>query len=43
MAVSRQSVPDHLALLWFSQYAPSSSSYAPFYVSSDSVPPAYSR
>lgn len=43
VAVSRQNVPDHLALLWFSQYAPSSSSYAPFYVSTDYVPVPYSR
>lgn len=36
-------MPDHLALLWFSQYAPSSSSYAPFYVSAEYVPTPYAR
>eukprot|EP01038_Epipyxis_sp_PR26KG_P012679 gene12679-17000_t len=43
VAVSRPKVPDILALLWFSQYAPSSSSYAPFYVASTIVPAPYSR
>mmetsp|Transcript_4731 Transcript_4731/g.6492 ORF Transcript_4731/g.6492 Transcript_4731/m.6492 type:complete len:670 (+) Transcript_4731:1-2010(+) len=42
VAVCRE-VPDHLALLWFSQYAPSSSSYAPFYVAAEFVPVPYSR
>ena len=30
-------LPDHLALLWFAQYAPSASSYAPFYVAAQQV------
>ncbi len=43
VAVSRENVPDVLSLLWFSQYAPSSSSYAPFYVSADKLPEAYTK
>jgi dipeptidase len=42
VAVPRQ-VPNQFALVWFSQYAPSSSSYAPFYVASAAVPLPYSR
>lgn len=36
-------VDDILALLWFSQYAPSSSSYTPLYVSTENVPKQFSR
>lgn len=43
VAVSRSSVPDVLSMLWFSQYAPSSSSYAPFYVSTKELPRAYTK
>lgn len=42
VAQARQ-VPDTLARLWFSQYAPATSSYAPFYVASEHVPKQYSR
>jgi dipeptidase len=43
VATPRKNVPDILALMWFGQYAPSSTSYAPFYVSSQVVPPTHSR
>ena len=43
VAVARAAVPDQLALVWICQYAPSSSSYAPFYVAADAVPAPYSR
>ena len=43
VAVARESVPDSLALLWLCQYAPSSSSYAPFYVASSEAPKPYTR
>eukprot|EP01035_Chromulina_nebulosa_P019906 gene19906-25861_t len=43
VAVSRKDVPDELTLLWFSQYAPSSTSYTPFYVSAEELPPPYTR
>ncbi len=43
VAVSRADVPDSLALLWYSQYNPASSSYAPLYVSAEHVPAAYTR
>lgn len=39
----RAHVPDLLSLLWFGVYAPSASSYAPFYVASEVVPTPYSR
>ena len=42
VAQARQ-VPDLLSMFWFSQYAPSSSSYVPLYVSSEIVPLPYSR
>lgn len=41
IANARPSVPDSLALLWFAQYAPSSASYTPIYLNTDSIPPAY--
>ena len=41
--MAREAVPDSLALLWLCQYAPSSSSYAPFYIKANDVPKAYSR
>jgi hypothetical protein len=34
---------DVLGLLWFSQYAPSSSSYVPFYISTKSLPKSFTR
>lgn len=40
---ARPTKPDQLALLWFSQYAPSASSYAPFYVASNHVPKPYMK
>eukprot|EP00981_Chlorochromonas_danica_P008430 scaffold2193_cov179-Ochromonas_danica.AAC.9 len=40
---ARPTRPDQLALLWFSQYAPSASSYAPFYVASNHVPKPYMK
>lgn len=40
---ARAHVPDSLSLLWFSQYAPSTSSYAPFYVASEHVPAPYMK
>jgi dipeptidase len=43
VAQARPRVPDSLARLWFSQYAPATSSYAPFYVHADHVPKQYSR
>lgn len=43
VAQSRASVPDILSLLWFATYAPSSTSYAPFYVASVNVPLPYMR
>lgn len=43
VAQGRSKVPDVLSLLWFSQYAPSASSYAPFYVASEVVPRPYMR
>jgi dipeptidase len=41
VAVPRPSVPDVLALLWYGQYAPSSSSYAPFYLAASTPPKPY--
>ena len=43
VAVARSNIPDSLALLWLCQYAPSSSSYAPFYLASTTVPTPYSK
>ena len=43
VAVARPPVPDVLALLWFAQYAPSSSSYTPLYVRAVQAPPTHSR
>ena len=43
VAVARPAVPDVLALLWFAQYAPSSSSYTPLYVRAVQAPPTHSR
>jgi dipeptidase len=40
VAVCRE-VADDLALLWLTQHAPSSSSYAPFYLLADDVPKPY--
>eukprot|EP01034_Spumella_vulgaris_P030165 gene30165-37332_t len=42
VAQSRASVPDDLALIWFTQYAPATSSYSPMYVAADTVPASYS-
>lgn len=43
VALSRAAVPDQLALMWYGNYNPASSSYAPFYVASDHLPPSYTR
>jgi dipeptidase len=43
VAQSRASVPDELALVWFGTYNPTACSYAPFYVSAEHVPKAYTR
>jgi len=43
VATARPDVPDSFALIWFSQYNPASSSYAPFYVAAEHVPTAYTR
>ena len=43
VATARAAVPDQLALLWFSQYAPSSSSYTPLYLASENAPLPLSR
>lgn len=43
VAQSRAEVPDELALMWFAPHAPSGSSYAPFYVKSETVPKPYKR
>eukprot|EP01038_Epipyxis_sp_PR26KG_P011223 gene11223-15063_t len=40
---SRRNVPNELALLWMSQYAPDSSVYTPMYVSADALPPSWIR
>ena len=42
VAQARQ-VDSMMALLWFAQYAPSSSSYAPLYLSTSIVPVSYTR
>jgi dipeptidase len=41
VANCRPGVPDELALLWFSTYMPSSSSYTPLYLASENVPLPY--
>jgi len=33
--------PDSLSLLWFSQYAPASSSFTPIYINSEMMPPSW--
>jgi dipeptidase len=43
VAVPRESVPDQLSLVWICQYAPSSSSYIPLYVSMAAMPGPYTR
>lgn len=43
VAQSRADVPDSFARIWFGQYNPSSCSYAPFYVSAEHLPEAYTR
>jgi len=40
---ARPDAPDQLALLWFSQYAPSSANYAPLYLAAADVPLPYKR
>lgn len=40
---ARPATPDQLALLWFSQYAPSSANYAPLYLAAADVPAPYKR
>jgi dipeptidase len=43
VAVSRQSVPDELSLVWFTQYAPHASAYVPLYVAAKKLPRMYTR
>lgn len=44
VAVSRKHLPDTVApVMWFTQYAPASSTYTPFYVSSIDAPRPYTR
>jgi dipeptidase len=43
VATARASVPDVLGLLWFTQYAPSSSSYTPLYISANQAPSTHTR
>ena len=43
VSMPRPLVPDILSLLWFAQYAPSSTSYAPFYIASSTPPKAYTK
>lgn len=43
VAQSRPGVPDSMARIWYGQYNPSSCSYAPFYVSAEHIPQAYTR
>jgi len=44
VAVSRHDLPDTIApVMWFTQYAPASSSYTPFYVSATDAPRPYTR
>ncbi len=43
VTVSRASVPDALALMWFTQYAPSSACFTPFYVGASNPPRPYMR
>lgn len=43
VAQARPNVNRLMALLWFAQYAPSASSYAPLYLSSSIVPASYTR
>lgn len=44
VAVSRSNLPDTIApVMWFTQYAPASSSYTPFYVSSNDAPRPYTK
>lgn len=38
VAAVRVAEPNELALIWFSQYQPYSSSYSPVYVGSDTIP-----
>jgi dipeptidase len=38
VAQARKGVPDQLARMWYGQYNPSSCSYAPLYVASESLP-----
>jgi|LauGreSBDMM110SN_4_FD.fasta_scaffold156342_1 dipeptidase len=38
-----RNVPDIFAFIWFSQYAPSSSTYAPIYIASEIIPLSYTR
>jgi len=44
VAVSRKHLPDPVSsVLWFSQYAPASTTYTPFYVAATDAPRAYTK
>jgi dipeptidase len=43
VATARKYVPDELALLWLSVYAPSTSSYTPLYIHADAAPQTLTR
>lgn len=43
VAHARPEAPDQLAVVWFAQYAPSCTSYAPLYVSATDVPMPFRR
>jgi dipeptidase len=43
VTVPRDTVPDVLSLVWFTQYAPHSSSYVPLYVSAKKLPTQYTQ
>jgi dipeptidase len=43
VAMSRAAVPDQLAMIWYGNYNPASSSYTPLYLASEYLPEAYTR
>jgi dipeptidase len=43
VAEPKKGIPDEVGLFWFSQYAPSSASYAPILLGSRDVPKTYRR
>jgi dipeptidase len=40
---ARPAVPNSMGRIWYGQYNPTSCSYAPFYVSAEHIPAAYTR